>query len=153
MTLGGQVLTAFVFSLVMILIAALIVFLSRSFVISAEWIANATRDGNAAPDPFALKGVVTVMGTLFGLGAGVAWLESRGGWQASGPVVKRALRYIVGFVGILVFYVGLDLIFPDGDSLVPLVFRYVRYALVGAWMSAGAPWVFAKLQLTDKPNL
>lgn len=131
----------------MILLAALTVFLARGFVIPAEWIANATREGGEAPNPFSMAGMVTSMGTLFGLFAGVAWLAPRGGFQASGPAWKRALWYAVGLAGVAVFYLGLKLVFPEGEDLVALVFRYIRYALVGAWVSAGAPWVFSKLQL------
>lgn len=147
MTMGVQISLAFAVSLGMILLAALIVFLSRDFIVPAEWIANATRNGGEAPNPFSLEGMVTAMGTLFGLLAGVAWVAPRGGFQASGPAWKRALRYVVGLVGVAVFYIGLKLVFPDGEDLIALVFRYTRYSLVGMWVSAGAPWVFSKLQL------
>jgi len=73
----------------------------------------------------------------------------RGGFSASGPLWKRAARYVVGLVGVLVLYVGLKAIFPDGDTFVPSIFRYIRYAAVGLWMSGGAPWTFAKLNLTE----
>lgn len=152
LTMQNQILLAFAVSIGMILLAALIVFLSRGFVIPAEWIANATREGGEAPNPFSMDGMVTSMGTLFGLFAGVAWLAPRGGFHTSGPAWKRALRYAVGLVGVAVFYLGLKLVFPDGEDLVALVFRYIRYTLVGAWVSAGAPWIFAKLQLADTPN-
>jgi len=152
MTMGGQILFAFAVSLGMILLAALIVYLSRGFVVPAEWIANATRNGGEVPVPLTLSGMVTSMGTLFGLCLGLAWITPRGGFSASGPAWKRALRYFIGLVGIAVFYLGLKLVFPDGDDAVALAFRYVRYMFVGAWVSAGAPWVFSKLQLADSPN-
>ena len=152
MTLGGQVATAFGVSLVMILLVALEVYLLRGWETPSDWLDLSTRWGGEPPDPLSLQGIFTAAGTLFGLGTGVAWLAARGGYQASGPVWKRALRYVVGFVGIAVFYFGLKIVFPDGDTLVPLVFRYIRYTLVGLWLAAGAPWVFTKLQLADSPN-
>ncbi len=152
MRMGAQILLAFAVSLGGILLAALITYLSREFVIPAEWVANAARVSEEPLTPFSLEGMVTAMGTLFGLFAGVAWLAPRGGFQAAGPAWKRALRYVVGLVGIAVFYIGLKLVFPDGEDFAALVFRYVRYALVGAWVSAGAPWIFAKLQLANNPN-
>jgi membrane-associated phospholipid phosphatase len=151
LTMLNQILLAFAISIGMILLAALVVFLSRGFAIPAEWIANATRNGGEAPNPFSMEGMVTSMGTLFGLFAGVAWLAPRGGFRASGPAWRRALRYAVGLVGVAVFYIGLKMVFPDGEDVVALVFRYIRYTLVGAWVSAGAPWVFSKLQLADSP--
>jgi membrane-associated phospholipid phosphatase len=147
MSMGGQVLLAFIISMAMILLAALIVFLSKNFVLPAEWIVNATRNGGEAPNPLSMEGMVTAMATLFGLLVGLAWITPRGGFQASGPVWMRALRFVVGLVGIAVFYLGLKLVFPDGETLVALIFRYIRYTLVGAWVSAGAPWVFSKLKL------
>jgi hypothetical protein len=66
--------------------------------------------------------------------------------------VKRALRYVVGVIGVLVFWYGLGAVLPRGESLIPFMLRFVRYALVGAWISAGAPRLFEKLQLTDKAN-
>ncbi len=153
LTLGGQVAIAFAFSLGMILLAALVIFLSRDFVLPADWIANATRNGGEAPDPITFTGMFTAAGTLFGLGAGVAWIASRGGYQAAGPAWKRALRYLVGLVGILVLYIGLKAVFPEGYGFIPLAFRYVRYALVGSWLAGGAPWVFTKLQLADRPKM
>jgi membrane-associated phospholipid phosphatase len=152
LSMGKQILFAFAVSLGMILAAALIVFLSRNFVTPADWIANATRTGGEAPNPFSLEGMVTSMGTLFGLLAGIAWLAPRGGYHVSGPAWKRALCFVVGLVGVAVFYFGLKLVFPDGEDLVALVFRYVRYTLVGAWTSAGAPWVFSKLGLSETPG-
>ncbi|MCZ7547741.1 MAG: phosphatase PAP2 family protein [Anaerolineales bacterium] len=151
-SLANQVALAFAFSLAMILLVALIVFLSRGFVLPAQWIENATRGGGEAPNPFSLAGIVTAMGTLFGILAGAAWTASRGGFSARGPVWKRGLRYFVGLVGVAVFYLGLKAVFPAGDDPAALVFRYVRYTLVGAWVAAGAPWAFAKLQLSDNPN-
>ena len=47
--------------------------------------------------------------------------------------------------------IGLDMIFPEGDDLVALLIRYLRYALVGLWVAGLAPLVFIKLQLA-KPS-
>lgn len=146
-SLVRQITLAFAFSLAMIALAALIIFLSRDFVVPAEWVANATRNGGEAPNPLSMKGIVTPMGTLFGMLAGVAWLAPRGGCPAPGLAWKRALRYAVGVVGVAVFYLGLKIVFPDGEDVVALVFRYIRYTLVGAWVSAGAPWLFSKMNL------
>jgi uncharacterized membrane protein YGL010W len=77
-----------------------------------------------------------------------------GGFNAGGAVWKRILRFVLGLVGVLVFYLGLDLLFgliaPDAQTLLPFVLRYVRYTLVGAWVSFGAPWLFIRLKLADR---
>ncbi len=147
MTFWNQIGLAFAVSLIMILIGGFFVYLLRGWTMPAEWIANATRDGGAAPNPLSLSGLITASATLFGLCVGLSWITPRGGFSASGPVVKRVLRFIVGLIGVGILYIGLKSIFPDGDALVPYVFRYIRYALVGFWVTGGAIWVFSKLQL------
>jgi hypothetical protein len=43
-------------------------------------------------------------GTLFGFPTGLAWFNRRGGLSTEGPLLKRFLRFLIGVVGILVFY-------------------------------------------------
>ena len=78
------------------------------------------------------------------------WLDRRGGFAIDGPPGRRLLRFILGLVGLLVRYLGLKglfaLIVPDADAALPYVLRYVRYVLVGGWISAGAPWMFLRLK-------
>ena len=113
---------------------------------------NALRAG-PSPDPVSTSDAVTSAGTLFGLAVGAAWIASRGGYQVSGPMVKRVLRYIVGLIGVVILLYGLDKIFPDGDTLIPYIFRYLRYSLVGFWILAGAPWLFFRIKLAEKPKM
>jgi hypothetical protein len=153
MTFGAQVTLALVVSLTLILLGALMNLAWADWVMPQEWIVTAAAAGGAIPDPLALSGLFSSAGALFGLAFGVSWLAARGGFSASGPGMKRALRYVVGVVGVLVFWYGLGAIFPRGEALIPFALRFIRYALVGAWITAGAPWLFEKLQLTDKANL
>ncbi len=101
-----------------------------------------------------MSGALTTAGTFFGLLTGLAWFNRQGGFSTEGPVWKRILRFLLGAIGVLVFYVGLDVLFgliaPDADALLPYILRYIRYVLVGAWVSAGAPWLFVKLKLAGK---
>ena len=66
--------------------------------------------------------------------------------------MKRALRYLIGLVGILIFWFGLGAIFPRQEEIISYVLRYFRYVLVGFWVSGGAPWVFLRFKLADKPG-
>jgi membrane-associated phospholipid phosphatase len=151
MSLWNQIGLAFTVSLAMVLLGALITLLSRTFVLPAEWIANATSNGIEVPNPFSfsMETLITAAGTLFGTGSGLAWMALFGGFNASGLLWKRAARFVVGLIGVLVFYAGLKVIFPSGDTLVPYIFRYIRYTFVGFWVSGGAPWTFAKFKLTE----
>ena len=149
MSLGQQILVAFLGSLVLILFS-LIPFLWLRI---TDW-QPPLAWAEYAKYAVTMSGAFTTAGTLFGLLAGLAWINRQGGFRADGPIWKRLLRFVLGVVGILVFYVGLDVLFgliaPDAEAVLPYTLRYIRYALVGAWVSAGAPWVFIKVKLAGK---
>jgi membrane-associated phospholipid phosphatase len=147
-----QIALAFAVSLVMIVVGVLSVQRLEGFVFPEEWAENALRAGEL-PDPVSIEDSVTSAGTFFGIALGMAWITSRGGYQASGPAAKRALRFVVGLIGVLILWRGLGLVFPAGEELVPLVLRYLRYALVGFWITAGAPWLFFRIKLAEAPKM
>jgi len=149
MSLGQQILVAFLSSLVLILFT-LIPFLwlkMTNWQPPQAW-------AEYAREAMSLSGAFTSAGTLFGLLAGLAWFNRQGGFDANGPLWKLILRYVLGVVGVLVFYLGLKVLFgliaPDAEAVLPYILRYIRYVLVGAWVSAGAPWLFVKLKLAGK---
>jgi membrane-associated phospholipid phosphatase len=136
-----------------------ITFIYRSWVMPAEWMSVAqSKIGLIRLEPFSLTGLVTIAGT---------WLGALGGWvicthhwrdyPTGGTVIQRTLRYVLGVVGIGLFYAGLGLALDqalaswgmDEGSLVGLGLRYLRFVVVGAWVTAGAPWVFKVLGLSS----
>jgi hypothetical protein len=56
-------------------------------------------------------------------------------------------------MGIIVLWFGLGLIFPDGETVVALILRYIRYSLVGFWVTAGAPWLFFHFNLVRQSQM
>ena len=50
--------------------------------------------------------------------------------------------------GLVALYVGGKLVSPGEGSSMYALARFVRYGLVGAWVSLGAPWLFASLKLS-----
>jgi hypothetical protein len=64
-----------------------------------------------------------------------------------GPWLKRLLRYFLGLIGVLILYLGLGSLFPDSEMFISYSIRYIRYALIGFWISGFAPWLFIKLKL------
>src|SRR5215212_5106747 len=150
--LAQQLMVAFVTSLLMIAVGVLSRAPLSAYVFPAEWTANALRAG-PVPEPVSIEGIFTSAGSLFGLAAGAAWIASQGGYQASGPVEKRALRYVIGLMGIMVLWFGLGQVFPRGETVIPLTLRYLRYSLVGLWIIAGAPWLFFHFKLADQPKM
>ena len=147
-TTGRKVTLAFLISLTMVVLGMSVVSGSRDYRLPEAWIQNAVRSGTEVPFPVSLSGILTSVGTLFGMLAGVAWMDSLGDWQVTGSWMKRVARYLVGLVGLAVLWYGLGEIFPRGEALLPYVLRFIRYALLGTWVSAGAPWLFKKIRLT-----
>jgi membrane-associated phospholipid phosphatase len=147
-----QILFAFAASLLLIGFGYASAFHLNGYTFPVEWADNALRAG-PIPAPASIEGFFSSGGTLFGFIVGVAWLALRGGYQASGPVGKRALRYVIGLIGVLLFWRGLDAIFPSSEDFVGFFFRYLRYFLVGAWISAGAPYLFFHFKLAEKPKI
>jgi membrane-associated phospholipid phosphatase len=151
-TFEQQTLIAFVVSMVFVLAGALVVTMRSDFVLDPQWIENALRAGEE-PDPVSMDGILTIAGAFFGMTFGLAWASQRGGYQAEGSVMKRVLRYLLGLVGIVILYIGLGAIFPRGEAFIPYALRYVRYWLVGFWITAGAPWLFFRFKLAKMPNM
>ena len=108
-----------------------------------EWAAYATQ-------AISLEGASTTAGTFFGLMAGLAWLVHKGGFQTKGLWWQLVLRYLLGVAGVLIIRYGLKFIFPEGETVLAIFFRYIRYTAIGFWVTGGAPWVFIRLKLAEK---
>lgn len=93
--------------------------------------------------------MVQVTGTFAGIAVGVALGVRYLDFDAGGLLWKRAVRFLLGVAVVAAIYFGLRIIFPgEGDSLYA-VFRFIRYGLVGLWISLGAPWLFLRLGLAE----
>jgi len=154
MSFAQQILVAFLASVGFIATMRLGILLLGNWTIPPEWLANAAIafPEGPSPDPFNIDGVVSMAGILFGLSLGLAWISRRGGFSSAGTFLQRVARFLVGVIGILILYGGLKFIFPSGKDLLTILLRYLRYGLVRAWVSAGAPWLFIRMKLA-KPRL
>ncbi|MCX7841130.1 MAG: phosphatase PAP2 family protein [Anaerolineae bacterium] len=56
---------------------------------------------------------------------------------------KQIVKFALGLAVLLALRFGLKAIFPEHA-----LFDLLRYALMGAWVGVGAPWVFVKTSLT-----
>ncbi|MBI5964431.1 MAG: phosphatase PAP2 family protein [Chloroflexi bacterium] len=148
-TLSQQITIAFIVSMLFILLGFGATSLRSGFQVPEAWINNAAQANAEVPAPVNPDSTFTSAGILFGLAAGAAWIMSIGGYQAAGPIQKRAIRYVIGLVGVLILYMGLGQIFPRNDDLISYALRFVRYSLIGFWVAGGAPWVFKKFKLAE----
>ncbi|HEY75371.1 MAG TPA: phosphatase PAP2 family protein [Thermoflexia bacterium] len=91
---------------------------------------------------------VTTGATMAGMGAGFVLERRWVSFDSGGAGWKRVLRYLLGVLVLFGLWMGLRIGFA---SLEPaLLFRFVRYGLVGLWGGLGAPWVFVRLRLADR---
>jgi len=93
-------------------------------------------------------------GILLGLGAGYCLNRRYVDFTSSETLGRTGIvkylvlsvRFLLGMTGFLLIYVALGKILPrDGSN--QNLFGFIRYALVGLWVSVAAPWVFVKLRL------
>ncbi len=142
---GWQILAAFLTSLVFILLPLIpyIWLKVTNWQPPQSWAVYASQ-------AFSLEGVISSAGIIFGLLAGLAWLAHRGGFQTKGVWWKLVLRFLLGIAGALIIRYGLKFIFPEGETVLAYFLRYLRYALIGFWVAAGAPWAFIRLKLSEK---
>jgi len=147
-----QVLLILAVAATLLLAQALLVNSLPGYFLPPEWASSAARAGGRLPPQISMQGMLTTAGALIGLSLGVLWIGRRGGFQPSGPLWKRELCFIVGFVGVALLHFGLKAIFPAEDSLSGNSLRLVRYVALGLWISAGAPWAFGMLGLVGKPG-
>lgn len=148
-TFPQHILIAFVTSLILMLIGLALTAFRADFQIPTTWIDNALLVGSVPPAPVDPNNVFTSTGLFFGLALGLGWVYADGGYQADGPVMKRVLRYVIGLVGVVILWMGLGEIFPRGDGILVYTLRFIRYSLVGLWVTGGAPFLFKHFNLSN----
>lgn len=99
-------------------------------------------------------GSENIGGAFFGAAVGYQLMKERFPFSAAAAadggrptLAVLALRFAVGMAGVALAYGGLKLVFPGPDSPWYALFRFLRYGLLAAWTTAGAPWVFLRLKL------
>ena len=154
----SQVAIMLALSLGLILTAGLIIGgVSRTWQIPTEWIQNAALQAPDQPiDPLSMHDIIVSAGAFFGFSAGIILLRGRLTFTAGGPWTGRAGRYLVGAVGVFILWQGLGAVFAwvaADETLLSYILRYVRYSLIGLWMSALAPLLFVRLGLATGQQL
>jgi membrane-associated phospholipid phosphatase len=140
-----QIGSVFLFSIGLILIGFLVLGATSGFQVPSVWETNA----GSELDPFNPNGLISSAASLFGLGAGALWLGKRGGFSAKGEIWKRAVRFVIGVIVTLAILEGLGSIFPRNPDLLSYGLRYLRYGLMGFWVSGLAPVVFKRAGLAE----
>lgn len=147
-----QVLWIFLSSLMIIAVYLLFYLPALTWKAPALWVELGSRplEGDLF-NPVDLQGVFTLAGTWFGGMAGAALYYFRHGWlDTSGNFLQKIIRYLLGVSVVILLWYGLGSIFPRTQTLDAYVLRFIRYALMGSWMTFASPWFFKKLSLMRK---
>lgn len=146
---GARLSAAFGLSGAFVLVGSLVRYSLRGWQIPGEWLENiaAASAEMLESGPLSLSELMTSAGALFGLAAGAIWLASRQGFDTAGSWGRRLLRYPLGLVGVVLLWYGLGAVLPRGDFWPAYALRYLRYFLVGFWISGLAPLLFIRLGL------
>jgi membrane-associated phospholipid phosphatase len=143
-TLPTRILIAILFSLGLLGLGWLAAQTSAGRVLPAEWAAAFHRAlGGTIPfTPGSVEDIVAGAGALMGFSVGAVLLDDWGRFTNGRGVWLRLARFFVGLVGILALQLGLNALLPEGEA-----FRFLRYGLLGWWISYGAPRAFVALRL------
>lgn len=92
----------------------------------------------------------SMSGVFFGTALGAIFLFENMSFDASsGTIAKKAARFGLGLVILVAIYVAGKLLSPGSESPSYALVRFIRYGLLGIWVSLGAPWIFIKIKLAD----
>ncbi len=88
------------------------------------------------------------LGALVGFGIGGLLEVEHVRFTSGGAFGQRLLRFVLGFALVAVVYFGLSALPIEGS-----IWRFVRYACIGFFASALAPWLFVRLRLAGAEAL
>jgi membrane-associated phospholipid phosphatase len=91
-----------------------------------------------------------ISGAFFGFAGAAVYARKSAPFSVDGSLGKRALRFLVGIASVALIYVLPKLALAGIEAGGPPIWRFARYALVGAWVSLGAPWLFMRLGLASE---
>ena len=143
---GAQVGLGSAASLLIIVLGVLVTTLVSGTSDPPEWSAYST-EARSITNYFTLGGV------LFGAISGAVLMFEYAPFQVRDAWWKRILRYLVGLAGVLVLYLGLDVLFAGiaaDDSIPGYILRYIRYGSLSFWAVFLAPWLFIKVGLARR---
>jgi membrane-associated phospholipid phosphatase len=99
--------------------------------------------------------IVSSAAVMCGFGSGFVLMRRYCPYSAAGLWWQRTLRSIIGLAGLLALYIGLGLIAPEKETVNEVLYylsRFLRYGVMGLWISFGAPWFFNLLPPVRQPQ-
>jgi hypothetical protein len=107
------------------------------------------RDFIAEAELEGYEGMATAVGSLLGIGIGMALEGSWVRFLVGGALWKRVLRYLVGIAITVALWAGLRILFDVESLWLAIPLRVLRYFLVTLWAGYYAPLAFVRLRLAE----
>ncbi len=151
--LRGQIFASFLASFSIVALYAAGQACMGSLPMPTLWEANALLATGVPVDPLNSQDIFDAAGLLFGICGGYALLQSLGGFRAKGPAFRRLMCYLLGMAGLLLIWYGRGTfvqLLPA--SYAGYAFAYLNAILAGFWVTAGAPLLFIKMKLAERPE-
>jgi membrane-associated phospholipid phosphatase len=111
------------------------------------WVANAEAAVGPAFSPNRLDTAVVSAGFIFGIATGACLLARAGGLQLEGSLPQRFARLPVGMLAACAIWWASGQLAPGLAQPWDYAVLYGRVALIGFWVSFGAPLIFRSLRL------
>jgi undecaprenyl-diphosphatase len=97
------------------------------------------------------EAAITSMSALLGLGVGVVMERAWVRFRVEGTWWRRIVRYLMGLLLVILFYVGPELLTPEQlPYRLEAGLRFARYALLGWVVAFLGPWLFVRLRLAEQ---
>lgn len=96
---------------------------------------------------FVLPSGTMLSGIFLGSVAGFVLTGHTLKFATDGTAAQKVLRYLIGNGVAVLVYIAPKLILGDEIASGQPLVRFVRYGLLGFWISYGAPWLLTKLKL------
>jgi membrane-associated phospholipid phosphatase len=153
-SLKQLLLAALLCSLAFILLFGMVQISLGGWRVPAEWESNALIGWPENPiNPLSIRNLIKSAGTILGLLAGAAWIDRKyPAYSVRGSATQKWQRLALGLAGLLVIYAGLGMVISKDSSLLPITLTYVRFALVGLWVTGAAPFLFMKARLVPQAD-
>jgi membrane-associated phospholipid phosphatase len=150
--ISTRILLALGVSVTFIVLSQLAILSFGTWQVPVEWSTLAFAQTNVPIDPVSLRDTLMAAGLLFGAGVGATLSTEYIPYVVDGIKSRKAVRYILGIILLGLIWLALSSA-TKIPGLPGFGLTYFRAALVGLWITAGAPYLFCRLGLADKNKI
>ncbi len=147
-----QILISFFSSLTILILYALCRASLNGWQVPTAWYEDALAASGSAIAPFSPAEALITSGIIFGAASGYSLLFRRRAFSADGQMTRKAGRYVLGMIGLVIIWYGLGSMASshlNPESIVAYAAIYIRSALAGSWFTLGAPELFVRTGLAE----